>query len=488
MTTTARSNRKILPVARAALVSLGLATVLAPGATFPQSSRVTEAGLTTELRTASQATLTTTAPSNLPVGSALKDRATLAGGVENPTGTITFRLFFAEDEMCSFQLFTSTVEVDGNGTYDSGTYTPTGIGYFQWTAEYSGDDHNEPVSTSCNDIHETTSVVPVQPTLSTVASDDIVLGGSIHDTATLSGAYMPYGSIEFYLFGPADPDCHGPAVFSSVKSLTGENGSFDSASFTPTVAGTYRWVADTLPDENNLPVHTGCHDPGEDVVVSTRGVSLTTAASPNVALGGKISDVATLAGGAQPTGTITFHLYGPNDATCAKAAVFTASATVDGNAAYPSGEFQPTKAGTYRWTAAYSGDVDNEPVASLCNALGERVIVSPVTTPKLVTDASGNTQVGSRVYDRATLSGAVNPTGTIKFSLYGPNDSTCTTKPVFTSTVQVKGNSGYRSTDFRPAKAGTYRWRASYSGDTRNAGVTTRCDDSAERVIVRPKP
>src|SRR5574341_539600 len=41
------------------------------------------------------------------------------------------------------------------------------------------------------------------------------------------------------------------------------------------------------------------------------------ASAPIVVGSGTISDTATLAGGYNPTGTITFNLYGPNDASCA---------------------------------------------------------------------------------------------------------------------------------------------------------------------------
>ena len=51
--------------------------------------------------------------------------------------------------------------------------------------------------------------------------------------------------------------------------------------------------------------------------------TLTTQASPNVTLGGQIHEPATLTGATNPTGTITFQLYGPDDASCAGAVAFT---------------------------------------------------------------------------------------------------------------------------------------------------------------------
>jgi hypothetical protein len=88
-----------------------------------------------------------------------------------------------------------------------------------------------------------------------------------------------------------------------------------------------------------------------------------------------ISDTATLSGGATPTGTITFNLYGPDDATCTGAAIFTSTVPVNGNGTYPSASFTPTTAGTYRWIANYSGNANNTGTANACNAAGENVVV-----------------------------------------------------------------------------------------------------------------
>ena len=87
---------------------------------------------------------------------------------------------------------------------------------------------------------------------------------------------------------------------------------------------------------------------------------LVTQTAPVAILGTSISDTATLSGGSNPTGTITFSSDGPNDATCANTPVFTSSAVaVNGNGSYVSPSFTPTAAGVYRWIAAYSGDASH---------------------------------------------------------------------------------------------------------------------------------
>src|SRR5207249_4768114 len=124
--------------------------------------------------------------------------------------------------------------------------------------------------------------------------------------------------------------------------------------FTPSQAGTYRWRASYSGDTNNAATATACNDPGETSVVNQATPVLTTVATPTALVGGSISDTANLAGGFGTLGgTITFTLYGPNDATCGSAAIFTNTNAVScptrRSAALTSDPFTPSQAGTYRW-------------------------------------------------------------------------------------------------------------------------------------------
>jgi hypothetical protein len=93
--------------------------------------------------------------------------------------------------------------------------------------------------------------------------------------------------------------------------------------------------------------------------------------------------------------------------------------------------------------------------------------------------------LGSAIHATATLApAAANPAGTITFSLFGPDDTTCSGAPVFGSANPVAG-AGATSDDFTPATAGTYRWRASYGGDANNlAADASACDDPNATVAV----
>ena len=80
-----------------------------------------------------------------------------------------------------------------------------------------------------------------------------------------------------------------------------------------------------------------------------------------------MNDTATLSGGFNPTGTVTFKLFAPGDDTCSTNPVYTdADATDPYDTSTSGGGYVSLVAGTYRWTADYAGDANNDPVSSGC--------------------------------------------------------------------------------------------------------------------------
>jgi hypothetical protein len=231
------------------------------------------------------------------------------------------------------------------------------------------------------------------------------------------------------------------------------------------------------------------------VTVVRAATSIATTASANVSVGGQLTDTAVVSGrvNPQPGATIDFRLYGPDDATCAGAAVFESLGVPYPAAGGPvtSAPFVPAVAGVYRWRASYSGDVNNAPVAGACNEANENVTVNPpLAVPTIATTASGNISLGGQLTDTAVVTGRVNPVAgaTIDFRLYGPNDVACAGAPVFESLgvpYPVAGGP-VTSAPFTPALAGVYRWRATYSGDANNTAVAGACNEANENVTVGP--
>ena len=332
------------------------------------------------------------------------------------------------------------------------------------------------------------------PTLVTDASPAVVLGGSVTDTATLSGASNPTGTITFKLWGPAATATCTNLVFTSNAIAVNGNGSYTSApGFTPTAVGTYYWTASYSGDADNAAASGACGDANESVIVTNPSVSsptIATNASAGGVLGISVTDQATLGGGTSPKGTITFRLWGPESTATCKNLVFVSDAiAVNGNGSYTSAPgFTPTAAGTYYWTASYSGDANNDAASGACGDANESVIVTnpSLSSPTIATNAAGGGVLGVSVTDQATLGGGTNPTGTITFRLWGPASTATCTNLVFTSSpISVSGNGTYTSNPaYTPTATGTYYWTASYSGDSSNNAVGGACGAANESVTI----
>lgn len=95
-------------------------------------------------------TVTTAAtPATVTVGTAASAQTTLSGGT-TPTGSIVFSAYTSPTCSASSLVYASPpVTVNGNGVYNSGTYTPTKTGTLYWTSQYSGDPGNNPSSSAC---------------------------------------------------------------------------------------------------------------------------------------------------------------------------------------------------------------------------------------------------------------------------------------------------------------------------------------------------
>jgi uncharacterized protein YaiE (UPF0345 family) len=305
------------------------------------------------------------------------------------------------------------------------------------------------------------------------------VGTTVHDTATLSGGNNPTGSIVFTLF-PDTASCNAGtgAVFTSTNALsTSAPFQATSGSLTTTAIGAYEWRASYAGDSNNNGVMSAC---GSEPVTITKVVPhITTTASAGGPVGTVVSDLATITGGMNPTGTVTFKLYSSlADCTAGSSPVFTAlnqplSTTPPLTAT--SGSFTPTSPGHYNWVAHYNGDAVNMIMETKC---GDEPLDITTAAPSITTSASAGGQVPVTVHDTATVSGGASPTGTVTFTLYADLAScNAGTGPLFTSAAIALSGGMATSGTFSLTTAGTFQWKASYSGDANNAPVSSTCGD-----------
>jgi uncharacterized repeat protein (TIGR01451 family) len=316
----------------------------------------------------------------------LRDTATVTGG-NNPTGTVSFRLYSTPD--CSGgSVYNSTVPL-ANGTATSNLSPNMAPGQYHWIATYDGDANNNPVSGNCGDPNENPVVPPPPAGPSSISvtktADPLsrpVPGGAFTFTVVVTNT----GTVPVAIESLVD-DIYGNVATrpsSTCGSLIGTI--VDPGQSAPPCSFTVSFTAPQPTSQTDVVTATavdlqGRHPQAHDdatITLTRRAPTITTEASPTVLLGGSVSDQAELHDASTPTGTVTFRLYGPDDATCARTPAFTTSKQLDATTRVTSDAVTPTQTGTYRWVASYGGDVNNAPVSGACNDPLEQVLVQPV--------------------------------------------------------------------------------------------------------------
>jgi hypothetical protein len=427
-------------------------------------------------------------------GTNLTDSGTLSGSF-NPIGTITFTLLAPDGK----KVDTETITVSGRGPFTTPTgyalptvATDTLIGTYQWNASYSGDANNNPVSVT-GAASEQVAVTPAITTLTATPGAAVLVGSGakMSVSAALAGGVSPGGTILFTLTAP-----NGSTVDQEIVAVNGNATYSTPTGYAPKTPGTYQWVASYSGDANNAAVSTTSGSASEQAN-APHTPTLTTKPGAVVTVGstGKLTDSATLAGGASPTGTITFYLFAPGvtpDATNSNH-VYSDMVTVKGVGTYTTATVTGTKpggylpsgtgtlTGSYQWVVSYSGDNNNNAVSVTTGTENVNAV-----TPKISVSASNTVLIGSSLTASATLSGAYNPGGSILFTLAAPDGSI-----VHSETIAVTANTTYQTKGYTPPAAtlpGTYQWTASYSGDGNNNGVTTKSGAAPQKLVAANTP
>ncbi|WP_404387666.1 hemagglutinin [Humibacillus xanthopallidus] len=415
-------------------------------------------------------------------------------------------------------------------TVTSSSAWVTAAGRYCWKAVYSGNETAGYTGSSDVSTGECFVINPVTPSASTTASDDVTVGQTLSDTATVTGlAPKPTadvihtsstvgtrtpatGTVTFELYGPDDctAKVHGPvngAINTSGVATT------PSPAYVATEPGTYSWKATFNGDSpNNLASEThnpDCDQPLEDVIVSKKQPTISTAATTTAVLGSTITDKATVAGGSFPAdspyapGTVTFKLYGPfgpdaviDENSCiddGAGANLIAAAGSTVNASVVAGSttsveatatpYEPTAPGTYLWVASYSGNGQNLPVSGACADANEASII---------TRAPADIATAQSFYpqDSVTVSASVGgtPTGTVVFKLFGPDAANCSGAAAWTSPeiTLIAGAAATNNQSFviNAANAGAYHWLVSYSGDASHLPNPGVCKDETSSVSI----
>ncbi len=231
------------------------------------------------------------------------DTATVTGTPFTPTGTLTYYFYTTATPVfpTTTPSTTQTVHLNSNGSVpNSATTAVLMAGSYAYIGVYSGDSNYNGFTGAV----EPLTIGKASPSLSTTPGGSVVLGGGtkLTDSAMLSGATSPTGTITFTLYSPSST-----AVYTDVVTVT-NNGSYSTSTgnnpggFLPTAAtglGTYQWVVTYSGDTNNKSV-TSPSGSEPETVTSTIIISGTKYL--DCTGNGFSSDDTTLGG-------VTIHLY-----------------------------------------------------------------------------------------------------------------------------------------------------------------------------------
>jgi hypothetical protein len=289
-----------------------------------------------------------------------------------------------------------------------------------------------------------------------LSSSSIPVGGSVRDSAKLNGITSNAGGTVTYEYYSGSA-CSGKAtVVGSPVTVT--NGVVpDSISKSFGSAGPYSWKAVYSGDASNRPAVGQC----EPLTVKASPSIATTLSHLTISAGKSVYDSATLKGGFQAGGTVTYEYF--SGGTCSGTPVKVGSAVKVTNGVIPNSASRVfNKVGTYSWKVVYSGDARNKGAASPCEKL---TVLKATTLPThtTITCTKSSFAVGTKATCTATVTGSYSShTGTItwlKLSGTGRgtfSPSTCTL------------SSGKCSVTFTAKVAGSITIEAIYSGDTHN--------------------
>ena len=182
-------------------------------------------------------------------------------------GTVAVRFFAPDDSGCFSITETKKVSIDSSGTFST-TFTPTRVGVWRATVDYSGDPNNNPASTWCG--ATSLDAIKASPAVVPAASPTTVqTGGRLQAVTLVQGGYQPGGRVSFRLYRPDDPTCTGLPAYIEEANVAGGVAS-TSTGYVALSEGTWRWQAAYLGDEGNNGTASGC-DQAPAAVVAKLG-------------------------------------------------------------------------------------------------------------------------------------------------------------------------------------------------------------------------
>jgi hypothetical protein len=382
-------------------------------------------------------------------------------------------------------------------TTSDGTATLTNVGLTGITAgtypgavaaSFAGDTDDEPSSGS-----NTLTVIGV-PTVSSTVADAAtgsawagteVTGATAQDTATVTGdGGTPSGTVTYALY--RNGSCSGTPTSTETKTLATDGSVPDSTGTGPLSAGSYSYQATYSGDANYTARAADCEpftvaEATSSVRSVVENVATGSAWASTETTSASARDTSTVTGTAiTPSGTVTYALY--RNGSCSGTPTSTETKTLATDRSVPASTGTgPLNAGSYSYQATYSGDAnytartaDCEPftVAKATPKVASAIEDTSSQAPWTNTEAAG---ASARDTSTVTGVGGFRPTGSMTYSLYGGEG--CTGAAMATGQVLLNVDGTVPgSTATALLAAGSYSYRAAYSGDRDYHAATATCE------------
>jgi len=308
------------------------------------------------------------------------------------TGTVTYTFF--TNGVCSgtgSSAGTVTLTVAGAVPDSNREGPPLAAGSYSFNATYSGDSNYLGSTSPCEPFSvakgsSSIATVVFDPSTSAPWSGAETAGASAYDTATVttSDAIVATGTVTYTFF--TNGVCSGTGSSAGTVTLTSTGSVPNSARTTALTTGLYSFSATYSGDSNYLPSTSPCESFTVDA--STVTTALFTSMNVPIPVGSSVSpgtsvyDTATVAGvsGIAASGTVTYNFY--TNGGCAGSGK-SQTVNLSGGLVPDSATQGPLVTGYYSFQAVYSGDTNNSPSTSSCEAfiVSGSVVVGGVIIP-----------------------------------------------------------------------------------------------------------
>lgn len=430
-----------------------------------------------------------------------------------------------------------TLTADGPGPYNAAPIALSEPGFVTWVWKVVKADQppawRDYVAADWEDsyglVAETTSVRWPAQISSLVREYNILPGGRVFDTVTVSGFPDDHGEfggdgcwgadrdeVSHTVYGPFaddglltdDLDLSDAPVLAELTTPA-RNGSYELGwdeqdAIVASEPGFYVVVSEFLGDDRVQPYRSSPGDVRERFYVPPTppvGTPLTviTQAQPAALVGEPFDDIALVQGSPVPDGSVlVFRAYGPTppgaEPVCEDPFFESDPVPLRGPGVYRSAATSVSEPGEVFWVASVYGPDGLVLADGVCGAPGETTVVSASDTFTVRTKAVPAVGLGQPAADTAIVAGTVPQRASLVFQAYRQDGKAPTCTPAelaFTSEpVRLDGPGEYVSQPVVFTQAGVYRWVETVVDEAGAVIHRGRCGapDETTRVSAPPPP